>query len=163
MDFNGVYNEARPLKWSRLLFPDYWQWTTAKIPKIILRNIQVSARNCFKEQRHGFLLTFDWCRGQMMLISLKRNMAWCIVKWYNGQSMQLLLTNQPISGLSRPHVCNLRDGCDDANWWPAHVPAFSSSFQPITCALLRPFHEHICTVNNATSCGGRNYLIIRND
>ena len=91
MDFNGVYNEARPLKWSRLLFPDYWQWTTAKIPKIILRNIQVSARNCFKEQRHGFLLTFDWCRGQMMLISLKRNMAWCIVKWYNGQSMQLLL------------------------------------------------------------------------
>ena len=32
--------------------------------------------NCFKEQLHGFLLTFEWCHGsQMMLISLNRNTA----------------------------------------------------------------------------------------
>ena len=93
--------------------------------------------NCFKEQLHGFLLTFEWCHGsQMMLISLNRNTAPVHSRVVQCKvcSCPCFLTKEPILGLSGPHVCNLRDGCDDATWSPPHVvPAFSSSFRPITC------------------------------
>ena len=40
MDCNGVYNEARPLKWSPIVSRLLTMNGTAKISKIILRNIQ---------------------------------------------------------------------------------------------------------------------------
>ena len=106
--------------------------------------------NCFKEQLRGFLVTFEWCHiSQRMLISIWVGAYLCIPECLNRQSMQVpRLPDHPapsIASLSGQlaHVCNLRD------WWPTHVFAFSSSFRPITCALLRPFHEHICTANSA--------------
>ena len=124
--------------------------------------------NCFKEQLHGFLLTFEWCHGsQMMLISLNRNTApRCIVEWYNGQSMQL-----PPLPDQRAHFGALWASRMQSEGWlrwrqlvtTSRPPRFLLIIPTYYMLLLRPFHEHICTVNNATSCGGQDYLIIRND
>ena len=64
---------------------------------------------------------------------------------------------------SGSHVCNLRDGCVDATWSPPHVQAFSSSFQPITCFFSGSSKNISARSIMATFCGGRDYLIIRND
>ena len=159
-----------------LLFPDYWQWTARpKYQRSSCATSKPRGRRCQELLQRAtpwsFLLTFEWCRLQMMLISLNRNMAGCILRVVrNGQSMQQL----PLLPDQRGHFgslwasrgCNLKDGCDDANWSPPHVhlrflPLIIPTYYML---LLRPFHEHICTVNNATSCGGgQDYLIIRND
>ena len=156
-----------------LLFPDYWQWTARpKYQRSSCATSKPRGRRCQELLQRAtplsFLLTFEWCRLQMMLISLNRNTApRCIVEWYNGQSMQL-----PPLPDQRAHFGSLWASRMQSEGWlrwrqlvtTSRPPRFLLIIPTYYMLLLRPFHEHICTVNNATSCsGGQDYLIIRND
>ena len=101
----------------------------------------------------SFLLTFEWCRSQMMLISLKRNTAGCIV-----ESRQVVQWAKYAASWPRNPFRVSRMQSEGWLRWRHLVTTSRPSFLLIIptyyMLLLRLFQEHICTVNNGNFLWG---------